>query len=141
MGLWRAGCSETGTSGSEGGPGKRARTKAWHRAPARPTPYVATWSGTVYVAFVLDAHSRRILGWRAATSMRTELVLDALEQALWTRARERVTDLSGLVHHHDAGSQGGFNRSSQHLDREVCAWDGRGVGLRRRRDGLRCGRR
>ena len=42
--------------------------------------YVATWSGTVYVAFVLDAHSRRILGWRAATSMRTELVLDALEQ-------------------------------------------------------------
>jgi hypothetical protein len=37
MGLWRAGCSETGTSGSEGGPGKRTRTKAWHRAPARPT--------------------------------------------------------------------------------------------------------
>jgi putative transposase len=58
---------------------------------------VATWSGTVYVAFVLDAHSRRILGWRAATSMRTELVLDALEQALWTRTREGVTDLSGLV--------------------------------------------
>jgi transposase InsO family protein len=47
--------------------------------------YVATWSGTVYVAFVIDCHSRRILGWRAATSMRTELVLDALEQALWTR--------------------------------------------------------
>jgi putative transposase len=55
---------------------------------------VATWSGTVYVAFVLDAHSRRILGWRAARSMRTELVLDALEQALWTRQREGVTDLS-----------------------------------------------
>ncbi len=67
--------------------------------------YVATWSGTVYVAFVLDAHSRRILGWRAATSMRTELVLDALEQALWTRARDGVDDLSGLVCHHDAGSQ------------------------------------
>jgi putative transposase len=60
---------------------------------------------TVYVAFVLDCHSRRILGWRASTSMRTELVLDALEQALWTRAREGVTDLSGLVCHHDAGSQ------------------------------------
>jgi putative transposase len=81
-------------------------------SPARPDAvwvadftYVATWSGTVYVAFVLDAHSRRILGWRAATSMRTDLVLDALEQALWTRAREGVTDLSGLVHHHDAGSQ------------------------------------
>jgi transposase InsO family protein len=46
---------------------------------------VATWSGTIYVSFVIDCHSRRILGWRAATSMRTELVLDALEQALWTR--------------------------------------------------------
>ena len=67
--------------------------------------YVATWSGTVYVAFVLDAHSRRILGWRAARSMKTELVLDALEQAIWTRSREGVTDLSGLVCHHDAGSQ------------------------------------
>ena len=67
--------------------------------------YVATWSGTVYVAFVLDAHSRRILGWRAATSMRTELVLDALEQAIWTRGREGVSDLSGLVCHNDAGSQ------------------------------------
>jgi putative transposase len=65
-------------------------------SPARPDAvwvadftYVATWSGTVYVAFVLDAHSRRILGWRASTSMRTELVLDALEQALLTRQRER----------------------------------------------------
>jgi putative transposase len=67
--------------------------------------YVATWSGTVYVAFVLDAHSRRILGWRAARSMKTELVLDALEQAIWTRSREGVTDLSGLVCHNDAGSQ------------------------------------
>ena len=66
---------------------------------------MATWSGTVYVAFVLDAHSRRILGWRAATSMRTELVLDALEQAIWTRTREGVDDLSGLVCHNDAGSQ------------------------------------
>lgn len=81
-------------------------------SPARPDAvwvadftYVATWSGTVYVAFVLDAHSRRILGWRAATSMRTELVLDALEQAIWTRAREGVDDLSGLVCHNDAGSQ------------------------------------
>jgi putative transposase len=81
-------------------------------SPARPDAvwvadftYVATWSGTVYVAFVLDAHSRRILGWRAATSMRTELVLDALEQAIWTRAREGVEDLSGLVCHNDAGSQ------------------------------------
>ncbi len=67
--------------------------------------YVQTWSGTVYVAFVIDAYARRILGWRAAKTMHTELVLDALEQALWTRAREGSTDLAGLINHHDAGSQ------------------------------------
>lgn len=67
--------------------------------------YVPTWSGTVYVAFVFDVYSRRILGWRAATSMRTDLVLDCLEMALWTRRTSGVTDLSGLVHHTDAGSQ------------------------------------
>ena len=67
--------------------------------------YVPTWAGIVYVAFVLDAYARRILGWRAATTMRTELVLDALEQAVWTRQREGVEDLSGLICHHDAGSQ------------------------------------
>jgi transposase InsO family protein len=50
---------------------------------------VATWSGTVYVVFVLDAHSRGILGWRASTSMSIEPVLDALEQAIWTRSRRR----------------------------------------------------
>lgn len=67
--------------------------------------YVATWSGTVYVAFVFDVFSRRIVGWRAATSMSTELVLDCLEHAIWTRGRDGVSDLSGLVHHTDAGSQ------------------------------------
>ena len=66
---------------------------------------VATWSGTVYVACVIDAFSRRILGWRAATSMRTELVLDALDMAIWARGRQGVHDLAGLVHHSDAGSQ------------------------------------
>jgi putative transposase len=65
--------------------------------------YVPTRSGMVYVAFVLDAYSRRILGWRAATSMRTGLVLDALEQAVWTRTRDGIADLSGLVHHTESG--------------------------------------
>ncbi len=60
---------------------------------APPTPdrlwvadmtYVSTWSGWVYVAFVIDAYSRRILGWRAGTAMTSQLVLDALEQAVWT---------------------------------------------------------
>jgi putative transposase len=67
--------------------------------------YVATWSGTVYVAFVFDVFSRRIVGWRAATTMTTELVLDCLEHALWSRRRDGITDLTGLVHHTDAGSQ------------------------------------
>ena len=67
--------------------------------------YVSTWSGMVYVAFVIDAYARRILGWRVATSMTTALVLDALEHAVWTRRRDGATDLAGLVHHSDAGSQ------------------------------------
>src|SRR5690606_25909340 len=70
--------------------------------------YVATWRGFVYVAFVIDVFSRRIVGWRAYTTMRTSLVLDALEQAL----HDRETD-GQLVHHSDRGSQPGFNRSSQ----------------------------
>jgi putative transposase len=67
--------------------------------------YVATWAGTVYVAFVFDVFSRRIVGWRAATRMTTDLVLDTLEHAIWTRRQDGVQDLSGLVHHTDAGSQ------------------------------------
>jgi putative transposase len=75
----------------------------------------------VYVAFVLDAHSRRILDWRAATSMKTTLVLDALEQAVWTRSRDGVADLSGLIHHNDAGSQTEPNQSSQRRRGNSCA--------------------
>jgi putative transposase len=67
--------------------------------------YVPTWDGTVYVAFIVDVFSRMIVGWRAATPMTTPLVLDALEMALWTRRKHGVTDLTGLVHHTDAGSQ------------------------------------
>jgi transposase InsO family protein len=63
--------------------------------------YVRTWQKMVYVAFVIDVYSRRIVGWRVDTSMKTELVLDALEQAIWSR-NER---LDGLIAHSDAGSQ------------------------------------
>ncbi len=58
--------------------------------------YVPTWSGMVYVAFVIDAYARHILGWRASMSMRTSLVLDTIEQAIWTRQREGITDLTGV---------------------------------------------
>ena len=64
--------------------------------------YVATWSGFTYVAFVIDVYSRRIVGWRASTSLRTDLALDALEQAIWDRLDG---DPQRLVHHSDAGSQ------------------------------------
>jgi len=62
--------------------------------------FVATWSGFVYVAFVTDVYSRRIVGWRVSRSLKTDLVLDALEQALWSR-----TKTEGLIHHSDRGSQ------------------------------------
>lgn len=94
--------------------------------------YVATWMGFVYVAFVIDAYSRRIVGWRAARSMTTALVLDALEHAFFTRAREGNTDLRGLIAHSDAGAQGGFNWSSQHLDRGGVQQWRRRTGPRRR---------
>ena len=67
--------------------------------------YVATWSGVVYVAFVIDAFSRRIVGWKADTNMRTSLVLDTLEMALWTRDRAGLPVQAGLIYHHDNGSQ------------------------------------
>jgi putative transposase len=62
--------------------------------------YVATWRGFVYVAFVIDVFARRIVGWRASSSLRTDLALDALEQAIWARA-----ETEGLVHHSDRGGQ------------------------------------
>ncbi len=64
--------------------------------------YVATWRGFMYVAFVIDAFARRIVGWRVSSSLRTDIALDALEQALYDR---RVAEVSRLVHHSDRGVQ------------------------------------
>ncbi len=64
--------------------------------------YCSTWSGIVYVAFVIDIFSRRIVGWKAATTMHASLVIDALNMAAWTR---RGVDLDGVICHSDAGSQ------------------------------------
>lgn len=66
--------------------------------------YVRAWSGFVYVAFVTDVFSRRIVGWRASRSLKTDLALNALEQAIWDRTRDGA-DLGGLVHHSDRGVQ------------------------------------
>ncbi|ETF03007.1 transposase IS401 [Advenella kashmirensis W13003] len=102
--------------------GKRVRTTVAGRAPACPLDlvkrrfeadrpnrlwvadftYVSTWQGWLYVAFVIDVYAKRIVGWRASSSMTTDFVLDALEQAVHDR---RPTESDGLVHHSDRGSQ------------------------------------
>ena len=100
--------------------GRRARTTVPDEAAARPADlvnrqfkaerpnqiwvaditYVATWAGFVYVAFVVDVYSRMIVGWRVSRSLRTDLALDALEQAIHAR-----TSLEDLIHHSDRGCQ------------------------------------
>lgn len=84
------------------------RVKRQFRAPApnmlwvSDFTYVATWTGFVYVAFVIDTYARRIVGWRASRTAHASFVLDALEQALHDR---RPVYRGGLVHHSDRGSQ------------------------------------
>ncbi len=102
--------------------GKTVRTTVGDEAAARPTDlvdrqfraaapnrlwvadltYVKTHSGWVYVAFIIDVCSRRVVGWQASRSLRTDLALDALEMAIWARRGEC---LDGLIHHSDRGSQ------------------------------------
>jgi putative transposase len=74
--------------------------------------YVSTWQGWQYVAFVIDVFARRIVGWRVSSSMHTDFVLDALEQALWARQPERNET---LIHHSDRGSQYVSIRYSERL--------------------------
>jgi len=74
--------------------------------------YVATWRGFVYVAFVIDVFARRIVGWRVSASLRTDFVLDALEQAIYERREAGLTD---LVHHSDRGTQYLSMRYTDHL--------------------------
>jgi putative transposase len=74
--------------------------------------YVSTWQGWLYVAFVIDVFARRIVGWRVSRTMRTDFVLDALEQALY--ARQPARD-SRLIHHSDRGSQYVSIRYSERL--------------------------
>ncbi len=71
--------------------------------------YIPTWAGFLYLAVVLDAFSRRVVGWAMADHLRTELVLAALEMGLWNRRPE-----SGVIHHSDHGCQPEFKGSSQH---------------------------
>ena len=85
--------------------GRRFAPVAPNRLWVADLTYVLTWSGFAYVAFVTDAYARRILGWRVASTMATTMVLDSIEQAIWTRQRDGILDLKDVVHHTDRGSQ------------------------------------
>ena len=87
--------------------------------------YVSTWSGFVYVAFVIDVFSRFIVGWRVSNSLHAELALDALEMAIWRRQRQALT---GLVHHSDRGVQYLSIRYTERLEEAgaVCSVGSRG---------------
>lgn len=78
--------------------------------------YIRTWAGFTYVAFIADVFAQRIGAWNAATTMVTDLIMTPLRMALWQRDREgHPIEPKSLVSHSDAGSQGGFNWSSQHV--------------------------
>ena len=70
--------------------------------------YVPTWAGFLYLAAVLDVYSRKVVGWAMENHLRTELVLEALQNAISQRRPQ------GVIHHSDRGCQGGFIRSLQH---------------------------
>jgi putative transposase len=75
--------------------------------------YVMTFSGWVYTSFIMDLYSRRIVGWRVADNMRSDLAIDALEMAIWTR---RNDDIGGLIHHSDRGVQYTSIRYTERLE-------------------------
>ncbi|MFD5978277.1 IS3 family transposase [Streptomyces bacillaris] len=78
--------------------------------------HVKTWSGVVYIAFVVDTFSRRIVGWSAAKTKETRLVLDAIDMALWQHDRDQLPYEKGaLIHHSDAGSQYTSFALAEHL--------------------------
>jgi transposase InsO family protein len=90
--------------------------------------YVRTWAAMVYVAFVVDVYAQRIVGWHAMSTRPAELVLLPLRMAAWARGQQGHPIVRDeLVHHSDAGSQGGFNWSSQHPEQRGV--DGTTTGL------------
>jgi len=106
--------------------------------PGRPRPlntrwcgditYIHTWEGWLYLATVIDLASRRVVGWATADHLRTDLVADALADAT-----NRRRPAAGVVFHSDRGCQGGFNRSSQHLEHGGLRWGRERSSCRKRR--------
>jgi len=108
--------------------------------------YVRLASGSfVYTAFVIDAFAGRIVGWECSTSKHTRFVERAITQAAAFRARQGNPLQNQTIHHSDAGSQGGFNRSSHHLEHGGLRWSGERSSCRKHRrerggSGLQTGR-
>jgi putative transposase len=94
---WRAGCGESRTSGSEGGPEKPTDRNVGRALRSDPYTYCSTWSGVIYVAFIIDVFSRRLVGWKASRSMTASLVVDALNMAAWTRHTGLGASFVGLL--------------------------------------------
>ena len=94
---------------------RRFQAAATNRLWVADITYVRTFAGWVYAAFVIDVFSRRVVGWQVATSLYTDLALDALEMGIWARTRDGA-DLSGLVHHSDRGVQYRAIRYTQRLE-------------------------
>src|SRR5580698_8306828 len=96
----------------------------------RPThPYLWTTEGWLYVAVVLDLFSRRVVGWSMSSQMTSQLVTEAMLMAIWRRSPARA-----LLSHSDQGSQGGFNRLSQHLKLGGVTWVARRDGCNKLRE-------
>ncbi|MDA8297579.1 MAG: IS3 family transposase, partial [Actinomycetota bacterium] len=97
---WRAGCGESCTSGSEGGPGRPTGSDPGTAPRSDPYTYIKTGEGWLFLASVLDLGSRRLLGWQMDDNMATPLVTAALDQAVTLRGGAR-----GVIYHSDRGSQ------------------------------------
>jgi transposase InsO family protein len=93
---------------------RRFRTRAPNRAWVTDFTYVPTWSGFAYVAFAIDLYSRAIVDWSASTIKDVAFVEACLAMALWRRDHTGRPVPAGMIHHSDAGSLLGLNRSSQH---------------------------
>jgi putative transposase len=100
---------------------RQFRAPAPNRLWVADLTYVKTHTGWVYVAFIIDVHSRFVVGWQASRSLRSDLAIDALEMAVWNRQRAGA-DLAGLIHHSDRGVQYLSVRYSERLaDNDIVA--------------------
>ena len=120
MSLWRAGCGESCTSGSEGGPGKPTSREAGRAPRSDPHTYIPLRKGFLYLAAVIDFYSRHVLSWKLSNSLDTEFCLEALEMALGSGRKPRVF-------HSDQGCQFTSTNFVERLrkDKIKISWSGR----------------